>query len=204
MSSSIQNNKTMTKNNDFAYYNQLKRLINRTLLHLYFHIAYSKGIVPISKRNEILLKFLKPKLKDNRWSLVKKDIRVMIQTARTAKGNLESKMLELDTVANEAVINDSQKLYHLIEYLFTEKGVKVEFFEQGCPIVNESICYVLREHIEHCFNDDNQQIAPLSLLVQHSNHHDLINTINHSGLFRCEVEESNENASQAHLLLHPA
>ncbi|MDN3661187.1 DUF2913 family protein [Vibrio agarivorans] len=194
----------MTTSNDFTYYNQLQKLVNQSLLHLYMHIAYTSRIVPTSKRNEILLKYLKPKLKDKRCSAVKKDVRVMIRTARSARGDLEKKLWELDSLANKAAVNGAEKLYSLIEYVYQQLNIRVELFNEDSPAYESRVCYVLRDHIENCFDDENKQVAPLSLLVQGNDHVTLIDAVNSTGLFRCELHELNTDTNQAHLLLHPA
>ncbi len=62
---------------------------------------------------------------------------------------------------------------------------------------------VLEEHIEHCFDHYDSQVAPLSMLIQLERAPELIDIINQHGWFIAEMEEWNNNTFQAHLLLHP-
>ncbi len=49
---------------DFEYYHNLHRTVTHALLHLLCHVSASQRYVPTSKRNEILVKYLKAKTKD--------------------------------------------------------------------------------------------------------------------------------------------
>ncbi|MGI9920461.1 DUF2913 family protein [Vibrio owensii] len=60
---------------EFDYYRNLHQTVCHALLHLHFHLLSSKRFVPVPKRNELLLRYLKPKLKDKRLSNIKKDLR---------------------------------------------------------------------------------------------------------------------------------
>jgi len=63
---------------DFDYYHNLHNVITHALLHLLFSVATSSRFVSVPARNEILIKFLKPKLTDKSLSNIKKDLKLML------------------------------------------------------------------------------------------------------------------------------
>lgn len=188
--------------NDFEYYQNLRRVLTDSLLHLLIQVAYSERFVPIEKRNEVLIRYLKPKLKQKSWSNVKKDIRVMIQIGRKQNGNLERRMYELLNVSKNCDFDGVQKLYDLLVYLDEEEGFPSLLFESNEKTLPE-VLYVLEDHIEHCFEKD-RQIAPVSMLLQSERAPSLINIINRQQTFKAELHEWNDESNQAHLLLHPS
>ncbi|WP_234498065.1 DUF2913 family protein [Vibrio maritimus] len=188
---------------DFEYHKNLHSLISSALLHLLFQVSTSSRYVPVTKRNEILLKYLKPKLNDKRLSNIKKDIRLMIQTARSKGSNLEMKLYELNEKAKQTKIAGAEKLYSLLVYLYDEERIESRLYEEG-QTAEPSILYLLEEHIDHYFDHDDSQIAPLSMLIQLERAPELINVINQHGWFIAEMKEWNSDTLQAHLLLHPA
>jgi hypothetical protein len=187
---------------DFDYYRNLHQLITHALLHLLSQVSRSSRYVPVTRRNEILLKYLKPKLGDKALSNIKKDIKLMIQTARSKGSNLEMKLYELNDKAKQTKIAGAEKLYSLLVYLYDEERIESRLFEEG-QATEPGILYLLEEHIEHCFDYDDSQIAPLSMLIQLERAPELIDVINRHGWFIAEMKEWNSDTSQAHLLLHP-
>lgn len=187
---------------DFDYYRTLHQTITHALLHLLFQVSTSSRFVPIAKRNEILLKYLKPKMKNKAYAAIKKDIRLMVQTARTKGGNLEMKLYQLNEKAKKIKIAGAEKLYSLLVYLYDEEGIESRLLEEGTE-AEPNVLYLLEEHIEHGF-DNMTQITPLSMFIQHERAYDLIDSIHRHGLFIAEIKEWNAITHQAHLLLHPA
>lgn len=80
---------------DFDYYHNIHNVITYALLQLLCKVSLSPRFVPVSTRNEILIKYLKPKLKDKSLSNIKKDIKLMLSVARKKGGNLEIKRKRL-------------------------------------------------------------------------------------------------------------
>ncbi|WP_122056330.1 DUF2913 family protein [Vibrio sp. Evd11] len=90
----------MQNNHDPAYYRNISTLTTNTLLHLLCKVSMSNRFVPITKRNEILIKYLKPKLTDKSFSNIKNEIKLMINLARASNGNLEFRLYELNAQTN--------------------------------------------------------------------------------------------------------
>ncbi|EJL6785718.1 DUF2913 family protein, partial [Vibrio alginolyticus] len=59
------------------YYKLLKSTFENALLHLYFKVSASQSFVKEEQRNKILIDFLKPKLKEQRYSLIKKNLKTI-------------------------------------------------------------------------------------------------------------------------------
>ncbi len=187
---------------DFEYYHNLHTLVTNSLLHLLNHVASSTCFVPTPARNNILVTYLKPKLREKVLNNIKKDIKLMIKTARTRGANLEIKLYQLNDKANQCTMAGAENLYSLLVHLNNERGLESRLFDETKE-TEENIIYLLEEHLEHCFEGQNQ-IAPISLLTQLPSAPELIEEINITPWFYAEMKEWNENTHQAHILVHPA
>ena len=187
---------------DFDYYHNLHDTVTHALLHLLCKVSTTNRHVPVQTRNDILIKYLKPKLKDKRLANIKKDIKLMLVTARHKGGNLEMKLHDLNVQANKTKLAGAEKLYSLLVYLYDEEGIESRLFEEGRE-AEPGILYMLEEQIEHGFDQEHKQVAPLSLLIQLERAPELIESINHHGLFLAEMKEWNAETHQAHILVHP-
>ena len=99
---------------EFDYYHNLHDTVTHALLHLLSKVSTTNRHVPIQSRNDILIKYLKPKLKEKRLANIKKDIKLMLNTARQRGGNLEMKLHELNAQANKTKLAGAEKLYNLL------------------------------------------------------------------------------------------
>lgn len=184
----------------------LSSIIENALLNLYANVSAAKGFTPLEKRNLILSRYLKPKLKDPRYKSIKNELKQMLNISRTKGANLENKLWELNTfsVGHQQKIDDATKLFDQLNFLHDEHGIDAKLFhEKSDDNPSDNTIYVLPEHIEHCFNQSGEQTSPLSLLIQGDKASGLAELINAHGLFRAEQKEWDEKACQAHVLLHP-
>ncbi|MGR5178875.1 DUF2913 family protein [Vibrio mediterranei] len=191
----------MNISKEFDYYSNLNTLIVHALLHLHFQISSTTRFVPVTKRNEILIKFLKPKLADKSLSNIKKDIKLMLTVARRKTGNLEVRLNELNKQANQTLSAGTDRLFNLLVHL-QSLGFESQLFEEDST-AEADVLYMLEEQIEHGFDDGHQQVAPLSMLIQSERVQELIDAINHHSLFIAEMKEWNVQTAQAHIVLHP-
>ncbi len=187
---------------DFDYYYNLHTVVVHSLLHLLCQVSSTTRYVPVATRNDILVKFLKPKLTDRSLSNIKKDIKLMLNVARCKGGNLEMKLHELNVQACKTKLVGAEKLYELLVYLYDEEGIESRLFEEGRE-AEAGILYMLDEQIEHGFDDAHKQVAPLSMLIQLEEAPVLIDVINQHGVFVAEMKEWNANTHQAHIVVHP-
>ena len=187
---------------DFDYYHNLHTVITHTLLHLLCQVSASTRFVPVATRNDILIKYLKLKLNDKSLSNIKKDIKLMLSVARKQGGNLEMQLHELNSQTNRTKLVGAKKLYNLLVHLYDTEGLESRLFEEGSE-AEAGILYMIEEQIEHGFDHEHQQVAPLSMLIQLERAPELIDSINQHGLFLAEMKEWNAETHQAHILVHP-
>ena len=188
------------------YYQQLSSVIDNALLHLYCQIAITERFVPIAQRNTILSRFLKPKIKNAHYKIIKGDIKRMVLISQRPGGNIEAKLNELRKMAMEykEKMNGAQHLYDLLNHLFDDHGFDSRLFDND-EITEKEVIYIIADHLENCFELDGQQIAPISLCIQFEKNtpETLLALINNTSLFIAEVKEYNPDNQQAHILLHP-
>ncbi len=187
----------------FDYHRNLHNTVTHALLHLLSSIATSKRFVPVGKRNEMLIKYLKPKVSDKNLANIKKDIKLMLSAARTKGGNLEMKLYELNAQSYYVKLSSAERLYSLLIYLYDEEGLESRLFEEGDE-TQPGILYMIAEHIDNAFDEQQKQVAPMSMFIQLERAPEVIDAINRHGSFIAEMKEWNQNKQQAHLLLHPS
>ncbi|NIY85222.1 DUF2913 family protein [Vibrio hepatarius] len=187
---------------DFDYYYNLHDTVTHALLHLLFKVSMSERFVPTAKRNEVLVKYLKPKLNDKSLSNIRKDIKLMLNVARKKTGNLEMRLYQLNEQANRTQMAGVEKLYSLLMYLHEEEGLESQLYEEGVK-AEPDVLYLLEGHIEHGFDQNNKQTAPVSILTESERAPDLLDVIHRFGWFVAEMKEWNPDKHQAHILLHP-
>ncbi|AQS38650.1 Protein of unknown function (DUF2913) [Shewanella psychrophila] len=191
--------------NELPYQDIIKNLVDNSLLHLYISVAETSRLVPVYKRNEILVRHLKPMLKDSRYRRIKNELRRLLSTGRSAKGDLEAQLINVRELAHRVELDatGAQKLFKLLETLRYEQGL-------NSRIVNESekripgFIYMLRDHIDNGFNEAGEQVAPMSLFLESDKMSGLVETIEKTRLFSTEIKQNDEDEKQGHLLLHPS
>jgi len=186
------------------YHQLLSDVIENSLLHLYGQVASNDHFVPLAKRNTLLCKYLKPKLKQPEYKVIKGDIKRMVLAGQRKGGDLEAKLNELYTLSldYQAKANDAQSLYDLLNILLDEHGFDSKMFDESVK-AKPGVIYVLQEHLENCFEENGKQIAPVSMLIEYESVSLLIELINGTNLFFAELKEYNQNTKQAHIELHP-
>ena len=187
---------------DFQYYKDLQAVVGNALLHLLCQVGASSRYCPVETRNEILVKYLKPKLKEKRLANIKKDLRLMVSAARKKNGNLEMKLYELNERAKAIKLVGAEKIYSLLVYLRDEEGIESHLFEKG-TIAEPGMLYLVEEHLDHCFNGEGEQVAAVSMLIQLERAPELIDAINKHGWFTAVMHEWNDTSYQAHIHIHP-
>ncbi|QOI95889.1 DUF2913 family protein [Aeromonas salmonicida] len=187
------------------HHQQLTNVIENSLLHLYSTIAASHGFVPLAARNAILARWLKPKIKETGYKGVKGEIKRMLLVTKRKDGDLESKLNELYSLAvkYDQNINDAQKLFDLLNLLHEQHQIDSRLFDESKSSTKDNMIYILRDHIEHCFTDSGEQVAPVSLLIRKTENIELTDIINATRLFHAELKEHDSESNQAHIVLHP-
>ena len=182
----------------------MKNLVDNSLLHLYITVAKTPRIVPVNKRNEILVRHLKPMLKDSRYRRIKNELRRLLSTGRSAQGDLEAQLIEVQGFALQADqdATDAQKLFKLLETLRYEQGLNSRFVSEK-ERRPSGFLYILRDHIDNGFNEAGEQVATVSLFLESDKIYGLAEAIEKTGLFNTEMQPLNEDENQGHIVLHP-
>lgn len=126
----------------------------------------------------------------------------MLKVARKQGGNLEMRLYDLNSKSNRTKLVGAEKIYSLLVHLYDVEGIESRLFEEGSE-AEANILYMIEEQIEHGFDQQNKQIAPLSMLIQLERAPELIDSINQHGLFLAEMKEWNAKTYQAHIVVHP-
>nr|WP_285229735.1 DUF2913 family protein [Motilimonas eburnea] len=183
----------------------MRQLVMNCLLHLYLDVASSHGYVPMAKRNTIIIKFLKTRLAQSAYQPVKKSGRTLLAQCRRANANAEKELLTLyQTYHPKSELNDCDRLYALLSKMDIEYGIQSDLVQDSEAPKVADVLYLLPEHIEHCFDDASNQIAPISVLLESRKHREIMRLVEGAGAFKVGLVEENQQAKQAHYQLHPA
>jgi hypothetical protein len=185
------------------YHQVFTNLTTLALLHLYSYMEMSVRFVPINKRNELLVKFLKKQMGLPCNAIIKKDIKVLIAQARKGN-NIEKKLGELHKVNCQygEKFTDADHLFILLTYLYEEHGFESTL--DNPDIERESgILYTDNELIDASFSDLHILAKPLPLFIMMDEPSRLVDIINgHGGMFVVEHLSTSLDDRCATLLLH--
>lgn len=147
------------------YHRAMTTIVTHSLLHLYTKIGQKKGYMPIKQRNELLVKFLKPRLKLKGYAIAKKDIKALIQKGREANANLERQLWKLNDINNKyaSKFTEADELYILLNDLYQRYGYVSQIASDDC---DSGIIYMEKEQIEQGFDENNQQTKTLKMFIK--------------------------------------
>lgn len=181
-------------------------VIDNGLLHLYLTTAETSRFTTKGKRNNILISYLKPMIKDKRYQPCKKDIKNLLLFARVVNSDLEAKLVELRDLSLRYASNatDAKQLFNLLTIIKREQGFPA-FFLNGIsdPKRVPNTIYIVQEHVENGFIDTGEQVAPVSLFLESDKVETLVDFINETGLFYAKTQQINNIIQQGHILLNP-
>lgn len=181
-------------------------VIDNALLHLYLTVTETTRYTPIPKRNEALLRYLKPLAKDKAYRGARKEIRSFLALGKKPGCNLESKLVELQELSlrYDKNASDARRLFNMLGQIEDRLGFPTRFIDYlNGEQPQANTIYMLQEHIENGFIESGEQVAPVSLFFESSKVASLLEFINTSGLFLAELQQMNEGAKQGHIVLHP-
>ena len=185
------------------YHQAFTNLTTLALLHLYSYMEMSSRFVPMKKRSELLIKFLKKQMALQGNVIIKKDIKVLITQARQGK-NIEKKLGELHKVNCQygEKFTDADHLFILLTYLYEQHGFESTL--DNTEIEREpGIIYTDSELIDTCFSDENILSRPLPISIIMDEPSRLVDIINgHGGMFIAEYVSTSIDNKCATLLLH--
>ncbi|EGQ7870992.1 DUF2913 family protein [Vibrio parahaemolyticus] len=185
-----------------SYHQLIKSTFENALLHLYFKVENSKSFVKEEQRNKIIIDFLKPKVKQAKYSLIKKKLKT-ICLMKNKFGSIERHLNGILS-SYEAIDtkNDVEKLYSLFER-FEQSGLETKLIEET-PQQEPDVVYLDRAHIDNCFSDeDNSQIAPISLFIHTYDLSKFLECFKEQLYFKYELFQANDELRNYHYQLHP-
>lgn len=181
-------------------------VLDNALLHLYLSVAETNRFTPKAKRNEILVRYLKPMIKDMPFKKAKKEIKNLISLGRVTSCDLEAKLVELYELSKryDQKVTDARQLFNLLTLIDAELTLSTKFLnvlgnEQTLP----NTIYMLQEQVENGFVESGEQVAQVSLFLESELVTRLAEFINSTGLFQAEIQQHNAVAKQGHIVLHP-
>lgn len=181
-------------------------VIDNALLHLYLTVSETTRFTPIPKRNELLVRYLKPLIKDKAYCSAKKELRRLMTIAVTPGANLEATLVELNQlgVRYDKNASDAKQLFDVLGQIEDRLGLPTRFLnflkdEQPKP----DTIYMLQEHVENGFIESGEQVAPVSLFLESPKLSEVLKFIRAGGVFVAELVQMNEEARQGHIVLHP-
>ena len=185
------------------YHQAFTNFTTLALLHLYSYMAMSSRFVPIKKRSELLIKFLKTHMALPCNDIIKKDIKTLIALARKGK-NVEEKLWEWHKVNCQygEKFTDADHLFILLTYLYEQHGFESTL--DNPEIEREpGIIYTDSELIDTCFSDENILSRPLPISIIMDEPSRLVDIINgHGGMFIAEHLSTSIDNRCATVLLH--
>lgn len=186
---------------EHSYHQLLKSTFENTLLHLYFKVNIASHFVKEEQRNKIIIDFLKPKIKQARYSIIKKKLKtvcLMKNKFGSIEKHLESVLSQYSAIESQ---NDVDKLYALLER-FEKSGLETKLIEET-PKQEMDVVYIDRAHIDNCFDNENRQITPISLFI-HTNELDRFTEyLTTQPYFTFELCQASEKLNNYHYKLHP-
>ncbi|PML40329.1 DUF2913 family protein [Vibrio sp. 10N.261.52.A1] len=187
---------------NLKHYQALDALATHALLALYCTMSKQGGFWTVKRRNERLVKFIKPKVKQPQFSTCKPEIKTMLSIGRNPIGNLEQKLWDVNRLNLEyqAKFSQADELYIMLSGLFEQHQFPsmLEDIEKGLEV---DTLYMKEKGIENGFDEDNNQIKPLAMTVKTHRLKALIEAVQANGIYRVEVDHVDEH-EVIHLLLH--
>ncbi|PMI46066.1 DUF2913 family protein [Vibrio cyclitrophicus] len=187
---------------NLKHYQALDELVTNALLALYCTMSQQGGFWTTKKRNELLVKFIKPKLKKPQFLTCKNEIKTMLNIGRSATGSLEQKLWDINRLNLEyqAKFSQADELYIMLSGLF-EQHQFPSMLENSEKDLERDTLYMKEKGIENGFDEDNNQIKPLAMTVKTERLKALIEAVQAKGIYRVEVDHVDEH-EVIHLLLH--
>jgi len=187
---------------NLKHYQALDELVTHSLLTLYCTMSQEGGFWTVKKRNALLVKHLKPKVKLAQFSVCKNDLKTLLNIGRQANGNLERKLWEVNCLNLEyqARFSQADELYIMLTELNEQHQFPSELDHPDKTHEMETL-YMTKSEIEDGFDEANRQIKPLAMTVKTTRLKALIEAVQAKGVYRVEIDHVDEQ-EVIHLLLH--
>lgn len=192
----------MSKN--LKHYQALDELVTNALLTLYCTMSNQRGYWAPKRRNEVLVKSIKPKLKKKQFVTCKNEIKTMLSIGRSATGNLEKKLWDINklNLAYQSKFSQADELYIMLSGLFEQHQFPSMMTNSEKPIEIDTL-YIEEHDIERVFDESNNQTQALPMAVKTNRLNTLVESVESNGIYRVETGLTDE-VDLTHLLLHRA
>lgn len=179
------------------------------LLYLEFHKLDRKPqVFDREKKNELLVRWLKPKLKSNKYKSIRKQLKTMSLQAKKSQVDLEDVLLTGIEAKPEALqphldsylllIREIEKKLGTTALLSTPESVDLSHDENGCLLC------VLSNDLNAHFGTKNQLVANISILYRGTvrEKHVFLGTIYANEVFDYQIQYEDENFVRISLTLN--
>ncbi len=171
------------------YPGTIKTFCDSSLLHLYISCSETTRFVPVQRRNELLLKYLKPQLNKSEYKPFKKDIKTLLILGKQRTADLEKQIIKLRGLVDK-IDNDVEQFYSLLGVL--EDELKLQNNLQRNPNLKEQVC-ISAQSIDSGFDSLGCQTAPINIDVYSSSWPKIEELVKKQGCFRLEIKETSHN-----------
>lgn len=146
------------------YYETLKNVCENALLNLYIEVANRERFIPKPARTKIIKQYLKPKLKNNEFKIVKKELKRLTLVADTL--NLESELFKLIANMNKyRGKGDAESvLFDFLANLHVWTGLMVQLSTKG-TVAEPGNIYLLEDEVFVKLDSNGHYLNPIELYV---------------------------------------
>ena len=185
---------------------QLADIVHNTLLHLYVSVSQTHSFVPLHTRNQIITKYLKPKLKSPQFKAVKSEIKTLVLVGKKKNADLEAKLLELREILENKDTGgvspkaDVDRLFAYLVVLGEQQNIDSKMFDENSPLVSDCL-YLYRQELEQNISENGMINAPLNMSIQSDNVDVLMSIVGEFG-FQITLQGIDSDQSLHRLQLH--
>lgn len=156
---------------DSTFHKQLSDVLTNALLHLYLEVTKSQKFFTTQARNQIIIRYIKPLVKDRRYALVKKKLKT-IALMKPAGESIEKRLIQIvDSYQSVINPNDSEKLFRVLTHM--EKSGIHSMLTESDDMDDQDILMVSEAQIAESFDADGLLLKPLTLFIK-TEHPDVI------------------------------
>tara|TARA_Y100000588_G_C13873161_1_gene761179 strand:- start:180 stop:557 length:378 start_codon:yes stop_codon:yes gene_type:complete len=121
---------------NLKHYQALDELVTHSLLTLYCTMSQQGGFWTVKKRNALLVKHLKPKVKLAQFSVCKNELKIMLNIGRQANGNLEQKLWAVNqlNLKFQSRLSQADELYIMLTELNEQHQFSSELDHPDTPL----------------------------------------------------------------------
>ncbi|MGO2324326.1 DUF2913 family protein [Vibrio casei] len=186
---------------DSTFHKQLSDVLTNALLHLYLEVTKSQKFFTTQARNQIIIRYIKPLVKDRRYALVKKRLKT-ISLMKPAGESIEKRLLQIvDSYQSVINPNDSEKLFRVLTHM--EKGGIHSMLTESDDMDDQDILMVSEAKIAESFDADGLMLKPLTLFIK-TEHPDVIEReLSVLGFFSISASTPPEKTSMYEFTLSP-